>query len=140
MATPLIGINGNVTIAAALGGLIVNDWNATVDRASLDVSGFGNYAPNRLMGMFDIKGSATGIADGAISPFLWVTATAPATITLQSDTGNSIAFPAIIVSAGVGNALRGDAKAALNFEMSMGTSTATSFTLATVGITATWTS
>lgn len=142
MATPLIGINGNATLAAALGGLVARTWNATVARASVDVTGFTNFGRHRIPGMFDITGSISGAADGAIAPWVWATATVAATITLQSDAGNSIAFPAVVESAALNSDVAGGSDVTLNFALAMGTttSTATAFSFAHAGITATWTS
>lgn len=53
------GNTGNVSGTGIVG--ILNTWSATISRAVSDVTGFTNSGRNRLLGVYDMTGSAGGI-------------------------------------------------------------------------------
>ena len=57
----LNGNTGNVASAGIVGTL--NTWSATISRAMSDVTGFDNVGRNRLLGVWDMTGSAGGVLD-----------------------------------------------------------------------------
>ena len=57
----LNGNTGNVASAGIVGTL--NTWSATISRAMSDVTGFDNSGRNRLLGVWDMTGSAGGVLD-----------------------------------------------------------------------------
>jgi len=139
MATPLVGTGGSVTFTTQ-GGVIARTWNAAVSRATIDITAFGNWGRSRTAGIMDITGSVTGTLDGAATPLTWATNTAAATVTLQADSGNTLAFPAIVENANLSVDVAAAADVTYNFALSAATTTATSFSLTAAGLTATWTS
>lgn len=57
-------LNGN--LGAISGNGIVgtlNTWSATISRAVADVTGFANTGRNRMLGVYDLTGSAGGVLD-----------------------------------------------------------------------------
>jgi len=53
------GNTGNVSGTGIVG--ILNTWSATISRAMSDVTGFTNVGRNRLLGVYDMTGSAGGV-------------------------------------------------------------------------------
>ena len=118
------GVNGNIAIANAIGG-IIKSWTANFTRASTDITGFGNATRNRAVGIIDLTGSMTGSLDSATSPTVAFTGnTAAADITLTAEAGNTLVFKAIIDSITVGVSVDGEATFSANYAIA---STATSF-------------
>jgi len=127
------GVNGNIAIANAIGG-IIKSWTANFTRASTDITGFGNATRNRAVGIIDVTGSMTGSLDSGTSPTVAFTGnTAAANITLTAETGNTLVFKAIIDSITVGVAVDGEATFSANYAIA---STETAFTSA---VTISWT-
>jgi len=124
------GISGNVS-GLTFGGVIKN-WTANLTRATVDVSAFGNPARNRVAGIVDITGSFSGTMDSATSPTNFLSVTASAVLTLTAETGNTIAFSALIESCSMGVAVDGEATVNYTFALA---NTVTSITSA---ISATW--
>jgi hypothetical protein len=119
------GVNGNIAIANAIGG-IIKSWTANFTRASTDITGFGNATRNRAVGIIDLTGSMTGSLDSATSPTVAFTGnTAAADITLTAEAGNTLVFKAIIDSITVGVSVDGEATFSANYAIA---STATTFT------------
>ena len=126
------GVNGNITFANALGG-IIKSWTANFTRTNTDITGFGNATRNRATGIIDVTGSMTGSLDNGTSPTVAFSGnTAAATLTLTAETGNTLAFPVIIDSFTIGLAVDGEATFSANYAIA---STATTFAGA---VTSTW--
>ena len=53
------GNSGNVSGTGTVG--VLNTWSATISRAMSDVTGFSNSGRNRLLGVYDMTGSAGGV-------------------------------------------------------------------------------
>jgi hypothetical protein len=124
------GISGNVS-GLTFGGIIKN-WTANLTRATVDVSAFGNPARNRVAGIVDITGSFSGTMDNGTSPTNFLSVTSSAVLTLTAETGNTIAFSALIESCSMGVAVDGEATVNYTFALA---NTVTSITSA---ISATW--
>ena len=126
------GVNGNITFTSALGGNI-KSWTANFTRAAVDITAFQGATRNRAVGIIDVTGSMTGSMDSALAPTLAFTGnTAAVTLTLQADTGNTLAFPVLIDSFTIGVAVDGEATFSANYAIA---STSTTFAGA---VTATW--
>ena len=127
------GVNGNIAIANAIGG-IIKSWTANFTRASTDITGFTNATRNRAIGIIDVTGSMTGSLDSGTSPTVAFSGnTAAADITLTAEGGNTLLFKAILDSFTVGVAVDGEATFSANFAIA---STQTTFTNA---VTISWT-
>ena len=127
------GVNGNIAITNAIGG-IIKSWTANFTRASTDITGFTNVTRNRAIGIIDVTGSMTGSLDNGTSPTVAFSGnTAAADITLTAEGGNTLVFKAILDSFTVGVAVDGEATFACNYAIA---STATAFTSA---VTVSWT-
>ena len=127
------GVNGNIAIANAIGG-IIKSWTANFTRASTDITGFTNATRNRAIGIIDVTGSMTGSLDNGTSPTVAFSGnTAAADITLTAEGGNTLVFKAILDSFTVGVAVDGEATFACNYAIA---STQTAFTSA---VTVSWT-
>ena len=124
------GISGNVS-GLTFGGVIKN-WTANLTRATVDVSAFGNPARNRVTGIVDITGSFAGTMDSGTSPTNFLSVTSSAVLTLTAESGNTIAFSALIESCSMGVAVDGEATVNYTFALA---NTVTSITSA---ISATW--
>ena len=119
------GNSGNVTGPAGLIG-VLNTWSATISRAVSDVTSFTNSGRNRLLGVYDLTGSAGGIASkgGAFvstnQPAVQ-TAVTGATITLFADNTvgsvNSIAANVVFESVALGATKSGDSTITFNFSL-----------------------
>ena len=132
------GNSGNVTGPAGLVG-VLNTWSATITRAVSDVTGFTNSGRNRLLGVYDLTGSAGGIMDDAAA---FVSTNQPAvqtavtgsTITLSADRNtsslNSIEANVVFESVALGSSKTGDATITFNFSLaSTATGTNSPFTI-----------
>ncbi len=128
------GVNGNVTMAGAIGG-VIKSWTANFTRNNVDITGFTNAARNRAVGIVDVTGSMSGTIDGGTtSPLIAFTGnTAPATLTLQADSGNTLAFTAVIDSFSLGVAVDGEATFSANFAI------ASTHTAVTSAVVSSWT-
>jgi hypothetical protein len=127
------GVNGNIAITNALGG-IIKSWTANFTRATTDITGFTNATRNRAIGIIDVTGSMTGTLDNGTSPTVAFSGnTAAADITLTAEGGNTLVFKAILDSFTVGVAVDGEATFACNYAIA---STQTAFTSA---VTVSWT-
>lgn len=126
------GIGGNIALSGAIGG-VIKSWTANFTRANVDITGFTGATRNRATGIVDVTGSMTGTLDDTLAPTLAFTAnTAAAQITLTSQGGNTLVFPALMDAITVGVAVDGEATFSANFAIA---STATAFTSA---VTVTW--
>ena len=54
------GNSGNIVSTAGVVG-VLNTWSATISRAMSDVTGFTSAGRNRLLGVYDLTGSAGGV-------------------------------------------------------------------------------
>lgn len=118
------GNTGNVTGNGIVG--ILNTWSATISRAASDVTGFTNSGRNRLLGVYDLTGSAGGVLTRTAAfisgQFLAAhTADAGAAITLQarSDTvsTNTILFTAVCSDVSLQSTKTGDTGVTFNFAL-----------------------
>lgn len=126
------GIGGNIALSGAIGG-VIKSWTANFTRANVDITGFTGATRNRATGIVDVTGSMTGTLDDTLAPTLAFTAnTAAAQITLTSQGGNTLVFPALMDAITIGVAVDGEATFSANFAIA---STATAFTSA---VTVTW--
>jgi hypothetical protein len=131
----LNGNNGSVSGNGIVGTL--NTWSCTISRAVSDVTGFANSGRNRLLGVYDMTGSAGGVLDDT-SSFISSnvlaahTATTGGTVTLQADgTTNQISANCVIDSVAMNVNKTGDATVTFNFSLaSTATGTNSPFTLA----------
>ena len=117
----LNGNTGNISGNGIVGTL--NTWSCTISRAVSDVTGFSNSGRNRLLGVYDLTGSAGGVLDDTSSfvsgNFLAAhTAATGATITLQADgTTNQIAANCVVDSVAMNVTKTGDATVTFNFSL-----------------------
>ena len=120
------GINGSV-----------KSWSANIGQVVLDATHFGAFGKRILKGNVAVTGSCVATMDNAsnASPFAFMTATAPVTITLTAESGNTFAFPGEIVTVDVALDAAGEALVTYNFELS---STSSSLTSVTNLFTAAW--
>jgi len=129
----LNGNGGNISGNGIVGTL--NTWSATISRAMSDVTGFDNSGRNRLLGVYDMTGSAGGVLDST-SSFVSTnylaahTAASGGTITLTADTGNTIAANCVVESVAMSVNKTGDATVTFNFSLaSTTTGTNSPFTI-----------
>lgn len=143
----LTGAGGAIHFSS-FGGVVGRTWSATVSRAVIDTTGFGNWQKNRDLGRLDITGTVTGVLESTSTPWLWAALSAPATIILSagasstatgtSVTGHSISFPAIVDRCDVGvDVSKETADVTYNFSMASSV-VATSFVFSNLATT-TWT-
>lgn len=130
----MAAISGNT--GSVTGGVVgvLNTWSATVSRAVSDVTGFGNSGRHRILGVYDMTGSAGGIMDDSTSfvstnEIAAMTATTGATITLTAQSGNTIGANVVVDSVSLGSSKTGDATLSFNFSLAAGTVTASPFTI-----------
>jgi hypothetical protein len=119
------GNSGNVTGPAGLVG-ILNTWSATISRAVSDVTSFTNSGRNRLLGVYDLTGSAGGIVSKGVAfvstnqPAVQ-TAVTGATINLFVDastsSSNSISANVVFDSIALGATKSGDSTLTFNFSL-----------------------
>jgi hypothetical protein len=136
----MTAINGNTGNVAGTGIVgILNTWSATISRATSDVTSFTNSGRNRLLGVYDLTGSAGGVLTRTASfisgHFLAAqTADSGASITLtaRSDTvsTNTIQFTAVCSEVSMQSNKAGDTSVTFNFSLaSTVTGTNSPFTL-----------
>lgn len=136
----MAAINGNTGNVAGTGIVgILNTWSATISRATSDVTGFTNSGRNRLMGIYDLTGSAGGVLTRTAAfisgNFLAAqTADAGAQITLtarnDSVSTNTIVFSAVCSEVSLQSTKAGDTGVTFNFSLaSTQTGTNSPFTL-----------
>ena len=127
----ITGNSGSVT-----GGVtgVLNTWSATISRAVSDVTGFGLVGRNRILGVYDMTGSAGGIMDNASAfassnEIAAMTATTGASITLTAESGNTIAANVVVDSVSLGSSKTGDATVSFNFSLASTATTGSPFTI-----------
>ena len=128
------GNSGNISGTGYNANL--NTWSATISRAVSDVTSFDGSGRRRILGVYDMTGSAGGIMDdntnfdngsGELSA---LTATTGATITLTAKTGCTIAAPCVTESIQLGSSKAGDATITFSFSLaSTATGTNSPFTI-----------
>jgi hypothetical protein len=130
----MAAISGNT--GSVTGGVVgvLNTWSATVSRAVSDVTGFGNSGRHRILGVYDMTGSAGGIMDDSTSfvstnEIAAMTATTGASITLTAQSGNTIGANVVVDSVSLGSSKTGDATLSFNFSLAAGTTTSSPFTI-----------
>ena len=129
----MAAISGNTgNISGGVSG-VLNTWSATISRAVSDVTGFGLTGRNRILGVYDMTGSAGGIMDNGAS---FVSTNEPAamtnitgaSLTLTAESGNTIAANVVIDSISLGSSKTGDATLSFNFSLAS-TNTNSPFTI-----------
>jgi hypothetical protein len=130
----MAAISGNT--GSVTGGVVgvLNTWSATISRAVSDVTGFGNSGRHRILGVYDMTGSAGGIMDDSTSfvstnEIAAMTATTGASITLTAQSGNTIGANVVVDSVSLGSSKTGDATLSFNFSLAAGTTTSSPFTI-----------
>ena len=130
----MAAISGNT--GSVTGGVVgvLNTWSATVSRAVSDVTGFGNSGRHRILGVYDMTGSAGGIMDDSTSfvstnEIAAMTATTGASITLTAQSGNTIGANVVVDSVSLGSSKAGDATVSFNFSLAATATTGSPFTI-----------
>ena len=122
------GTNGNVSLAGAVG--LIKSWTANVAPSEIDISAFGSVGKQRMHGILDITGTIVATMDNGSSPLsssAWfVQSAAGATATLTAETGNTLAFNALIRSADISVDVNGEATVTYNYQLNAPTN-ATSY-------------
>lgn len=120
----LNGNTGNITGNGILGTL--NTWSATISRTMSDVTGFADTGRNRLLGLWDMTGSAGGVLDSTAG---FVTTNQPAAmtaisgalITLQARSSgtsqNTIQANVVVDSIAMASTKNADATITFNFNL-----------------------
>ncbi len=121
---------------------ILDTWSVTITRAVSDITGFSNVGHNRVLGLWDITGSAGGKLDAttatsgtaAISPMTGVfTSGGTVTMVLEANGATEkITFPAVIDQVSMGVSKAGDATVSFSFGLATpytATGTAAPYTL-----------
>lgn len=130
----LSGNTGNVSGNGIVGSL--NTWSATITRAVSDVTEFGQAGRQRLLGLYDLTGSAGGILDTKAGfanttsgELVGHTAVTGASITLVARSNasgtNSIVFNGVVTDVALASNKGGDATVTFNFSLSHPTTTGT---------------
>ena len=123
------GNSGNISGTGYVANL--NTWSATISRAVSDVTSFDGAGRKRILGVYDMTGSAGGIMDNGAS-FIGTnelaaqTATTGATITLTAESGNTIAANCVTESVALASTKTGDATITFNFSLASTTTGTTS--------------
>lgn len=122
------GNAGNISGNGIVGTL--NTWSATISRAVSDVTGFANTGRNRLLGVYDMTGSAGGVLDNtsafvSSNELAAQTATSGGSITLTAEGGNTIAANCVVDSVAMNVNKTGDATITFNFSLASTTTTGT---------------
>ena len=126
----LTGNDGGVALGTATNhNAQFNVWNATVSRNVSDISGFGDGARRRRLGVYDVQGSAGGFlladADGpGVNTTDWVSTGISVFLHAKgsgaSTSSCTLSFGAIISEIAVSNAKTGDAAVSFNFQLASG--------------------
>lgn len=103
----------------------LNTWSATISRVASDVTGFSNSGRNRILGLYDMTGSAGGVINDVKSGFVNTTtnlfdcfATAEgSTVTLTAKTGCAIAAKCVVDNLAMSVSKGGDATITFNFSL-----------------------
>jgi hypothetical protein len=132
----LNGNTGNVASAGIVGTL--NTWSATISRAMSDVTGFDNVGRNRLLGVWDMTGSAGGVLDStsgfASSNFpVAMTHSTGTTLTLtarnNSSGTNQIVANVVVDNISANVTKTGDSSITFNFNLAATATTGSPFTI-----------
>ena len=122
MATTYVGNDGDV---AGLTCAKLNAWQATISRVQHDITGFSDAGRVRKLGLIDITGSASGIAESGTTtgPHFLQTNRTGATVTLfvfQATNTNdcSVQFNAVIGDVAYNVSKTGDAGVSFSFALS----------------------
>jgi hypothetical protein len=131
------GNSGNVSGTGIVG--VLNTWSATISRAMSDVTGFTNSGRNRLLGVYDMTGSAGGVLTRTaafISTNFLASQTAEtgATITLTAYSAgtsqNTIQANVVVNDVAMNSTKTGDTGVTFSFALaSVATGTNSPFTL-----------
>jgi hypothetical protein len=120
----LSGNTGNVSGNGIVGTL--NTWSCTISRAVADVTGFNNSGRNRLLGVYDLTGSAGGVLDTNASMFgsnqpAAMTAVTGGAITLSARAGvavtNHIVATCVVNDLSINVNKTGDATVTFDFSL-----------------------
>ena len=129
------GNSGNISGNGIVGNL--NTWSATISRAVSDVTGFNNTGRNRILGVYDLQGSAGGIMDDgssllSSSNFAAFTSATGANVILTADgSGNAITAACVVSDIALGSSKAGDATITFSFSLASTVTTGTlPFTIA----------
>jgi hypothetical protein len=128
----LSGNTGNISGNGIVGTL--NTWSCTISRAVADVTGFNNSGRNRLLGVYDLTGSAGGVLDSTSgfvsSNFLAAhTAASGAAITMTADSdvaANTIQATCVVSDVTMSVTKTGDSTVTFDFSLASTASGATS--------------
>jgi len=126
------GNDGNISFTGFSGNL--NTWSATISRAVSDVTAFGNTGRNRILGVYDMTGSAGGIMSDAAAfvstnqPAA-MTAVTGAALTLTASSGNTIGANVVCDSVSLGSSKTGDATISFNFSLASTETSTSPFTI-----------
>lgn len=135
--TAINGNTGNISGNGIVG--ILNTWSATISRAVSDVTGFANGARNRMLGVYDLTGSAGGVltnTTGFVSGHFLAAQTAVSggniTLTARANTNGTatIQAPVIVSEVAMQMTKGGDSGVTFNFSLASTVAEGTSpFTL-----------
>lgn len=132
----LNGNTGNVASAGIVGTL--NTWSATISRAMSDVTGFDNVGRNRLLGVWDMTGSAGGVLDStsgfasANFPVAMTHGTGTTiTLTARNNTSgtNTIVANVVVDNISANVTKTGDSSITFNFNLASGATSGSPFTI-----------
>ena len=132
----LNGNTGNVSATGIIGTL--NTWSATISRSMSEVTGFADAGRNRLLGLWDMTGSAGGVLDSTAGFITTnqpaaMTAVSGASITLtarNNTTGtNTIQANVVVDSVAMASSKTGDATVTFNFNLAHSNGTNIPFTI-----------
>lgn len=82
------GYNGNISGNGISGTL--RTWSASFTRASSDITGFASVGRNRILGLYDMTGSAGGVIDDTSTGFCVTTVGGGNFVSFQTATGSTI--------------------------------------------------
>jgi hypothetical protein len=119
----LSGNTGNISGNGIVGTL--NTWSCTISRAVADVTGFTNSGRNRLLGVYDLTGSAGGVLDSTAgfvsSNFLAAhTAASGSAITMTADSdvaANTIQATCVVSDVTMSVTKTGDSSVTFDFSL-----------------------
>jgi hypothetical protein len=132
----LNGNTGNVASAGIVGTL--NTWSATISRAMSDVTGFDNVGRNRLLGVWDMTGSAGGVLDStsgfasANFPVAMTHGTGTTiTLTARNNTSgtNTIVANVVVDNISANVTKTGDSSITFNFNLASSATSGSPFTI-----------
>ena len=128
------GNSGNISGNGIVGNL--NTWSATISRAVSDVTSFDGAGRKRILGVYDLTGSAGGTLDdgasfisgGTLAAF---TSATGANVILTADSGNAITAACVVSDIALGSSKAGDATITFSFSLASTVTTGTlPFTIA----------